>query len=115
VPLCAAWGLAVRAAYANWSWPEYLAGQQTVRAIEAYLAADSAASRPLLDFCDPSRVFTTSSSCGSCRAARRRACPQGRRGGGEDGVKNGAGNPPEPEEAGHAPETEEIEEIESGR
>ena len=33
VPLCAAWGLAVRAAFAGWSWPEYLAGKQTVRGI----------------------------------------------------------------------------------
>ena len=59
VPLCAAWGLAVRAAFEQWDWRQYLAGKRAVQALEIYTARSGAPGCPPVDFCDPLRVFAT--------------------------------------------------------
>ena len=80
VPLCAAWGLAVRAAFLHWTWPEYLAGQQALQTVNEFLEADPrAVAPPLVDFCDPMRHFAVhakwfaqAGGCGRPRKRRRR-------------------------------------------
>ena len=52
-PLCAAWGLAVRAAFEQWDWRQYLAGRRAVQALD-YTARSGAPGCPPVDFCDPS-------------------------------------------------------------
>ena len=59
VPLCAAWGLAVRAAVEQWDWRQYLAGRHAVQALEIYTARSGAPGCPPVDFCDPDRVLPT--------------------------------------------------------
>ena len=56
MPLCAAWGLAVRAAVEQWDWRQYLAGRHAVQALEIYTARSGAPACPPVEFCDPDRV-----------------------------------------------------------
>ena len=57
VPLRAAWGLAVRAAFEQWDWRRYLAGRCSIHALSLYQQRTRAPGRPPVDFCDPTRFF----------------------------------------------------------
>ena len=73
--MCAAWGLAVRAAYDHWDWRQVVAGSHVLQAAELYLQANSKVTVPVFSL--------LSARANSVNTEVRRS--RSKKAGGEDG------------------------------